>query len=143
MRLRPHRNFRPLFAGFFLLAVASCSTPLERCVGRYTSEYHSVTNLLDEVEGNLARGYAWEEREVTRERFTECRDIRYDREGNARVIYRPCWREYTETERYRVPIDPTAEERKRDGLIERQAKLRAGAQPYVAACKQAFPDEKS
>lgn len=142
MRLAMHRNYRPLLAGLLLLSVASCSTPLERCVGRYTSEYHNVTNLLEEIEGNLARGYAWGEREVTRERFTQCRDIRQDRNGNAKVVYRPCWREYTETERYRVPIDPAAEERKRDGLKKRQAALRAQAQPYVTACKTAFPEEK-
>lgn len=137
-----HRNSRCLLAIIFPLLIASCSTPLERCVGRYTSEYHNVTKLLSEVEGNLARGYAWDERQVMREHFTQCREIRRDKNGDPKVVHRPCWREYTETQRYRVPIDPVTEERKRDGLVKRQAALREQVQPYVAACKQAFPEEK-
>lgn len=123
------------------LALAACGTPQDRCISRNTGEYRTVSRLLAEVEGNLARGYAWEERQVVRDRLTQCRAVHRDRKGNARVTYEPCWRDYVETERYRVPIDPAAEARKRDGLAARKAALADRAAAYVAACKTAFPEE--
>lgn len=122
--------------------LAACGTPQERCISKHTREYRSVSSLLAEVEGNLARGYAWEERQVVREQFTQCRDVWRDKNGNAQVHYRPCWREYVDTERYRVPIDPAAEERKRDGLAKQKTALAGQAQAYANACVKAFPEEK-
>lgn len=132
---------------FFALAlplfVAACGTPQERCISNHTREYRTVSNLLEKVEGNLSRGYAWEERQVVRDRLTHCRDHYRDRKGNVHVSTRPCWRDYVTTERYRVPIDPAAEQRKRDGLVAQKAKLEGTAKAYVNACKKAFPEEES
>lgn len=130
---------------FCLLAVtplllAACGTQQDRCISRHTKEYRTISSLLAEVEGNLNRGYAWNEREVVRSRVTQCRDVYRDRKGNTSVQYRPCWRDYVDVERYRVPIDPAAEERKRDGLKLRQDALSAEAKAYVAACKSTYPE---
>lgn len=123
------------------LALAACGTPQERCISRNTSEYRTVSRLLAEVEANLARGYAWEERQVVRDRLTQCRNYARDRDGNVVAIgYTPCWRDYVDTERYRVPIDPAAERRKRDNLAARKAALSDRAAAYVEACKKAFPE---
>ena len=51
------------------LVLAACGTPQERCISQNTSEFRTVSRLLAEVEGNLARGYAWEERQVVRDRL--------------------------------------------------------------------------
>ena len=123
------------------LAVAACGTPQQRCIARNTDEYRTVSSLLAEVEGNLARGYAWEERQVVRDRLTQCRDFVRDSEGNVRPIYRTCWRDYVDTERYRVPIDPAAETRKRDNLAARKAALSDRAAAVVGACREAYPEE--
>ena len=93
------------------LLLAACGTPQERCIRKNTVEYRNVSNLLSEVEANLARGYAWEERISSRTVWSTCRDYVRDRDGVARSISRPCWREVDYTERYRVPIDPAAEAR--------------------------------
>ena len=123
------------------LVLAACGTPQERCISQNTSEFRTVSRLLAEVEWNLARGYAWEERQVVRDRLTQCRDVRRDRDGKVvGVGYRPCWRDYIDTERYRVPIDPAAEQRKRDNLAARRAALADRAAAYVAACRKAFPE---
>ncbi len=124
------------------LLVAACGTPQERCISKHTREYRNVSNLLQEVEANLERGYAWEERQVVRDRLTHCRDLYRDRKGNVQTTIRPCWRDYVDIERYRVPIDPAAEQRKRDGLAKRKAELEGTASAYVQACKKAFPQEK-
>lgn len=123
------------------LLVAACGTPQERCISRNTSEYRTVSRLLAEVEGNLARGYAWEERQVVRDRLTECRTYVRDKKGKAVAVYEPCWRNYVDTERYRVPIDPAAEQRKRDNLASRQAALGNRAASVVKACREAFPED--
>lgn len=123
------------------LLLAACGTPQERCISKHTREYRNVSNLLEDVQANLVRGYAWEERQVIRDRLTECRDYYRDKDGNRHVATRPCWREYVDVERYRVPIDPAAEKRKRDGLADRKAQLKTRAAAYTQACKKAFPED--
>ncbi|MGN7869286.1 hypothetical protein [Paracoccus sp. 22332] len=124
------------------LLLAACGTPQERCISGNTTEYRTVSRLLAEVEGNLARGYAWEERQVVRDRLTQCRSVWRDKDGRAVVGYEPCWRDYVDTERYRVPIDPAAEQRKRDNLAARKAQLSDRAAAVVQACREAFPEDQ-
>ncbi|AGT08230.1 hypothetical protein [Paracoccus aminophilus] len=125
-----------------VLALAACGTPQEQCISRNTSEYRVVSNLLAEVEGNLARGYAWEEREVTRTEWDDCRAVVRNRKGEPVMVSRPCLRNVADTQRYRVPIDPAAEARKRDNLIARRAALAPTANAAIAACKTAYPETK-
>lgn len=122
------------------LILASCGTPREQCISRNTREYRAVTSLLSEVEGNLARGYAWDERTVWRTEFDTCRDVVRDKDGNARVIHRGCWRDVADTERFRVPIDPAAERRKAENLRERLTALTPAAEAAVRACSAAHPE---
>ncbi|MBW7057511.1 hypothetical protein KY389_12535 [Paracoccus bogoriensis] len=122
------------------LALAACGTPQERCISRNTSEYRTVNSLLAEVEGNLARGYAWGERQIVRSRLAQCQTVTTDREGKPVITTYGCWRDELETERFRVPIDPVAEARKRDGLIARRNALSASAARAVEACRAAYPE---
>lgn len=125
-----------------VLAVTACGTPQERCISRNTDEYRAVSRLLAGVEGNLARGYAWEERSVTRTEWRDCPYVSVDKDGNRRIHYRSCLRDVTDTERYRVAIDPATETRKRDNLAARKQALTASARAAVDACKTAFPEEE-
>ncbi len=122
------------------VTLAACGTPQQQCIAQNTREYRVVTNLLDEVQGNLARGYAWEEREVTRTVWRDCSTVWRDKDGNRRIVDRPCLRDVTDVERYRVPIDPASEMRKRDNLLARQTALLPGAEAAVRACRAAHPD---
>lgn len=125
-----------------VLLVTACGTPQEQCISRNTSEYRAVSKLLAEVEGNLARGYAWQERQVTRTEWDDCPYVIRGRDGERRLGYRSCTRQVVDSERYRVPIDPAAETRKRDNLAERKASLARSAARAVDACKTAYPEEK-
>ncbi|TBN41198.1 hypothetical protein EYE42_07430 [Paracoccus subflavus] len=136
------RNTTLAAAVLLPLLVAACGTPQDRCISRNTGEYRTVSGLLAEVEGNLARGYAWEERQVIRDRLTQCRAYARDRDGRVVATYEPCWRDYVDVERYRVPIDPAAEQRKRDNLAARQAALAGQAKAVVQACQAAFPEDQ-
>ncbi|WP_255522057.1 hypothetical protein [Paracoccus sp. NBH48] len=73
-----------------------------------------------------------------RTRFAQCERVIRDHEGKAQISTYGCWRDYVDVERFRVPIDPAAETRKRDGLVERQAALTRGANAAVAACRAAL-----
>lgn len=121
--------------------LAACGTPQQRCISRNTSEYRAVSELLAEVEGNLARGYAWEERQVVRTEWDDCPYVAISDDGDRFIAYRSCVRDVIDLEQYRVPIDPAAETRKRDSLSARKAKLASSAQRAVAACKAAYPEK--
>ena len=123
-----------------VVIVASCGTPQERCISRNTREYRTISSLLAEVEGNLARGYAWEERTVTRMEMDDCETMVRDSDGNRDFVTYSCMRDVSYQERYRVAIDPAAEARKRDGLIARKKALTPPAVQAVNACKTAYPE---
>lgn len=135
------RRLRLAMAALILpLILAACGTPQERCIRNNTGEYRSLQALLTETEANLARGYAWRERNVVRSEFTTCR--RPVRAEDGGIVYAEygCWRDVTDVERYRVPIDPASETRKRDNLA---AKLKAEApraRLAVDQCKAAYPE---
>ena len=123
------------------LALAACGTPQEQCISRNTDEYRTVSRLLAEVEGNLARGYAWDERVVTRTDFDFCPTLVRDLDGEDVLVHRSCWRDVADTEVFRVPIDPVIEQRKADNLRSRLAALRPDAERAVQACRAAYPQE--
>lgn len=122
------------------LALAACGTPQEQCIGRNTRELRVVSNLLAEVEGNLARGYAWQQREITRTEWRDCPVRVRGKDGKGHWVGRPCLDEVTDTERFRVPIDPAAEQRKAANLRQRKAALAGQAERAVAACRAAYPE---
>lgn len=124
------------------LAVAACGTPQEQCISRNTHEYRVVSGLLADVEANLSRGYAWQEREITRTEWRSCPVAVRTREGERRWSDRPCLRDVTDIERYRVAIDPATEQRKADNLRARLKALSGPAQSAVRACRTAYPEEK-
>jgi len=124
------------------LLLAACGTPQEQCIARNTDEYRTVSRLLAQVEGNLVRGYAWDERIVTRTEFDTCPTIRRNKDGERVLVQRSCWRDVADTERFRVPIDPVVEQRKARNLRARLAELRPNADRAVAACRAAYPEER-
>lgn len=127
-----------------ILVLAGCGTPQERCINSATRELRTVEHLLAEVEGNLARGYAWEEYEITRSHWVACGPIDPPHpaiDGKA-IKPRPrmCLEDYTDTLRRRVAIDPAAETRKRDGLIAKRATLLHSAKAQIAQCQALYPE---
>lgn len=123
------------------LVLSACGTPQEQCIRQQTRELRAVSELLAEAEGNLARGYAWREREVTRTRWVRCERARRNDAGEIEVRDTLCLRDITDTQRYRDPIDPTVEQRKRDNLAEKRAVLTRQAEAAVRACRAAYPEE--
>ena len=124
------------------LALTACGTPQEQCISKNTRELRVVNNLLQEVEANLSRGYAWEERDVTRTEWRNCPVPVESAKGKYRWVDRPCLRDVSDTERYRVPIDPAAEKRKAENLRARKAALARQAEAALRACRAAYPEDQ-
>lgn len=122
------------------LLLSACGTPQEQCIRRNTGELRVVEQLLAETEANLARGYAWREKQVERTVWRDCEYLREGDNGEIELRRRPCLRDVVETERYRDPIDPVAEMRKRDNLVRKRDRLAARAQEAVRQCRALHPE---
>ncbi|MDO5605635.1 MAG: hypothetical protein Q4G25_10805, partial [Paracoccus sp. (in: a-proteobacteria)] len=83
---------RPLALMLPLALLAGCATPQENCIHNHTREYRVLSGLLSETEANLARGYAWRERQVTRTEYDTCTRPVRDRDGEIRLVSYGCWR---------------------------------------------------
>lgn len=105
-----------------LLLVASCSPPGERCEASISVERKNVTRLLQEVDGNLKRGYAFEDSVARSSGLRFCAGSIHRSSSRVGVGYSGCYGG-SQTTRQRVPIDPVAEMRKRDALEARLAAL--------------------
>ncbi|MFV0293909.1 MAG: hypothetical protein ACK5II_12150 [Paracoccus sp. (in: a-proteobacteria)] len=126
-----------------VVLLAACGTPQENCIRKNTREYRVLSNMLTETEANLARGYAWKEREVIRTEMDFCQRPFHDRDGNVRILQYSCWRNVTDTERYRVPIDPAAEQRTQANLTEKLKTETIRANEAVRQCKVAYPEDEA
>lgn len=131
-----------VFAVLGFGVLTGCGTPQERCINRETREIRHLQDMLDEVEGNLARGYAYEDYDVPMTRWEQC-GTEVIRHGNGTVIERPrmCLEDYTVTRTREVAIDPVSERRKRDGLRAKIKSLTPAANAAIRACKEAYPEE--
>lgn len=138
--LRRQKPLAPLL-GLSLLALAACGTPQERCINRASAESRNLQALLAEVDGNLARGYAYETYEVPVASWDMCGYDTFRRRDGA-MVSRPhmCLDTDTVTARRPVPIDPQSEKRKRDALIARLNALRPQLDANLAACRATYPE---
>jgi len=129
------------FSVLVLLALVACGTPQEQCINRSTREIRNLQRLLDEVNANIARGYAWVEYQDTYDRWQICGYDTVSRKDGSEIRRpRMCLEDYTVTRRKQVPIDPEAEARKRDGLIAKIKALTPQAEANIAACKTTYPE---
>ncbi|HEY0275094.1 MAG TPA: hypothetical protein VGC31_03360 [Paenirhodobacter sp.] len=131
----------PLLTLLSLTVLTACGTPQDRCIGRSTREVRDLIALRDEVDGNLARGFAWEEYDVPMTSWEVCGyDTFHGRDG--RVVSRPrmCLQDDYITRRRQVPIDPQAEARKRDGLAAKIQALTPETNAKINACRAAYPE---
>jgi hypothetical protein len=124
----------------FCLILAACGTPQEQCINRETRDLRVVNRLIAETEGNLARGYAFEEYTTFETAYVRCGFDPDD--GDPATPRRPrlCLDRVPETERRPVAIDLGAEQRKLDSLLAKRRDLELQSARVVAACKAAYPE---
>ncbi|WP_410218238.1 hypothetical protein [Paracoccus sp. (in: a-proteobacteria)] len=105
-----------------ICGLASCSTPAEQCEVSVAAEQRNVSRLLQEVEANIARGYTFQDTTTSETDFRFCAGGFRGGHGRLGLGYSSCYGG-PQTTRERVPIDPSAEMRKRDALQNRLGAL--------------------
>lgn len=128
-----------------VLVLAGCGTPQEQCIARETRDLRVVDKLILETEGNLKRGYAYEDITVFRTVWTTCESavIAPPAEGAPMpppTAPRLCLDEKEETITRPKAIDLAAEASKLSGLQSKRKDLLSAASRSVAACKKAYPE---
>ena len=128
---------KPYLAAPFLLALIACATPQQRCITKAAPDLPVLNRLIAESEGNLTRGYAFEDVEIEIDVWKLCR---IDVSPSAGEVGQTMCRETeTTTTREAVAIDLTAEAAKLASMRARRDEIEAQAQPAFAQCLAQFP----
>ncbi|SFE57802.1 hypothetical protein [Roseivivax sediminis] len=116
----------------FLLVLAACATPLERCVSQAGARVAAAEDELRELERTLARGYAVEIDVRTVPVFTTCY---YGKHGR-----RPCVADRVQRFPRRVPVDLTEVRRRAEEIRASLPDMREAAQAGAAQCRTLHAD---
>jgi hypothetical protein len=124
-----------------LILLAACGTPQERCINGVTRDQRTLERLIAESEGNIRRGYAYEEETVYVPVWEPCWYGGLPAaEGQKPRPPRMCMDEEARTTRKAVAIDLAAEGRKLEGLKAKRKALAKASAPAVAQCKAQYPE---
>jgi hypothetical protein len=126
------------FALLIPVILTACGTPQERCINAATRDMRVVDRLIVETEGNLKRGYAYEEKTVYRTRWVNCGE-RPSAE-NPNPAPQMCMDDVAETQRVTVAIDLNAEAAKLASLKAKRAQQAKAAAPAIKTCRAQFPE---
>jgi len=140
LRTRSVLKSAPIMA---LAALAACGTPQEQCIAKNTRDLRVIDRLINETQGNLARGYAFVDVETTHTRWVYCEAPTVERLPDGTVRREPgrmCLDDITVTERRPAAIDLGAEKAKLASMQKKRAELAKAAVPVIAACKRAYPE---
>lgn len=122
-----------------LVTLSACGTPQEQCISRNTRDLRTVDRLIEETQGNLARGYAYETITTYEDYWTPC-PVPVPVEGQPVPKPRMCMDERPVTEQRPKAIDLNAEARKLASLQEKRKSLAREAERVIAACKAQYPE---
>lgn len=128
------------FALPLLILLAACGTPQERCINGVTKDQRTLDRLIAESEGNIRRGYAYEEETVYVPVWQPCWYGPPVAEGHKPRPPRMCMEEEARTSRKAVAIDLAAEGRKLEGLKAKRKELARASASAVAQCQAHYPE---
>lgn len=127
------------------VALVACGTPQEQCIARETRDLRVVDRLIAETEGNLVRGYAFEDITISRIVWVRCDPIIAPPPVDGAPIPAPaaprlCLADEEETITRPKAIDLGAERSKLAGLKAKRKELSVAANRVIAACQKAYPE---
>lgn len=128
---------RTLHLGLLIL-LAACGTPQEQCIAKGTRDLRVVDRLIAETEGNLARGYGYQNVTVTRPQWVDCTARPTPKNPTPKRDI--CFDEVTTTTREAVALDLNAEADKLASLKTKRRDLNRAALALAAQCKAQFPE---
>lgn len=118
-----------------LVVLVSCGTPQEQCIRNASVEARRLDRLIAQSQANLARGYAYEEKQVVNFAWVTCVGG-----GGTTGQTSMCLEPFNDTVRREVAIDPAVETRKLENLVAKRKAIGAHAEAAVLACKQQHPE---
>ncbi len=119
-----------------LVALTACATPREQCISQVTRDTRVLGSLIEETRGNLARGYALEERQEVRTINGRCTG----RNEDGTTFSFSCNETRTFTSTVPVAIDLNAERAKLASLEDRFVQAQATSNQAVAQCIAVHPE---
>lgn len=127
------------------LVLVACGTPQEQCIARETRDLRVVEKLIAETEGNLTRGYAFEEITISRPVWVQCAPVVLPAPVEGAPPTPPpsprlCLEDEEETVTRPKAIDLASEQSKLSGLKTKRKQLSAAADRSIAACQKAYPE---
>jgi len=128
---------RKILVSVALLGLTACGTPQQQCISGVTRDLTIVNRLIAEVEGNLSRGYTYEDVVQTTPQFVDCTPDPTPKRPEPRP--RQCLVNVSETVSRPAAIDLQAESAKLASLRAKRSELSAAASPAIAACQRQYP----
>jgi hypothetical protein len=133
----------PIFA--LLTALSACGTPQEQCISRETRDLRVVDRLIADTEGNVKRGYAFEDVVISRTVWVICAPLPVVPPVEGGPMPEPvnpqlCLDDREETVTRPVAIDLVAERSKLNGLKAKRTQLARDASRAITACRKAYPE---
>ena len=127
------------------LALAACGTPQEQCIARETRDLRVVDRLMAEAEGNLKRGYAYEDVVISNTVWVQCQPLPVPTPVDGTTPPEPpqprlCLEDRDHTITRPVAIDLAAEQTKLSGLKAKRKQLSIAGDRSIAACRKAYPE---
>ncbi len=126
------------FALIFPLVLVACGTPQEQCIATATRDMRVVDRLIAETQGNLDRGYSYEEQTVYVPKWVDCGPR--PTADNPTPERRMCLEDVPQTTQKAVAIDLNAEAAKLAGLKTKRAAQSKAAAGAIAQCKAQYPE---
>lgn len=137
--------FKPLLIIPVFTILAACGTPQEQCIARETRDLRVVDRLIAESEGNLKRGYGFEDVVISHTVWVTCAPLPVPPPVEGALAPEPakprlCLDDRDETITRPVAIDLGAEQSKLSGLKAKRKHLAAAGDRSIAACRKAYPE---
>ncbi|PYE85014.1 hypothetical protein [Pseudoroseicyclus aestuarii] len=115
--------------------LAACATPQDSCISSVTRQGRVLESLVNETRGNLARGYAIDERQEVRNQRRLCRA----RNSEGEIVSGFCNRPVVTTRREAEAINLEEERAVLEQLLLRQEQQRAAEAAAIAQCRARYP----
>ena len=136
---------KPLLLLSTCFVLVGCGTPQEQCIARETRDLRVVDRLIVEAEGNLKRGYAFEDVVISNTVWVSCVPLPVPPSPDGTPPPEPpqprlCLEDRDETVTRPVAIDLGAEQSKLSGLKIKRKQLALAGNRSIAACRKAYPE---
>lgn len=126
------------FAAPILLGLAACGTPQEQCIRSVSHDMIVLDRLIAETQGNIARGYGYQETIAYFPEVQDCSD--WPTAARPNPMPRRCVEDVPTRVSKPVAIDLGAEQAKLISMERRRAEMARQLQPAIMSCRAQYPE---